>query len=359
MDTEIYQVIGVMSGTSLDGLDMAYCSFWKKNNKWCFRLEKAKSVSYKKDFVQQLKESVNLSAVELLKLNNDFGTWCGEQVRSFVQENKLKVDFVASHGHTVFHQTDKSLTYQIGAGHHIAIASGLKTICDFRSLDVALGGQGAPLVPIGDQLIFSEYDFCLNLGGISNISFIHKGKRVAYDIAPANMLLGHILIPTGKPYDDRGFMARSGNLQVPLLEALNSLAFYKSNFPKSLGYEWFCSEMAPLVSASEGTVQDKLHTAIHHIAQQISKAISPFASEGNKLLVTGGGAKNLFLVEIIKKKLEDKVSIEIPSETIVDFKEAIVFGLMGVLRERNEINCLSSVTGASHDSCGGVIFPPS
>ncbi|MGW8122155.1 anhydro-N-acetylmuramic acid kinase [Roseivirga echinicomitans] len=355
---ETYHVLGLMSGTSLDGLDMAYCSFWKEEARWRFSLNKSACIDYSPEFQQKLKQAIELSATDLLLLNNEFGRWMGEQSKVFIAENQLEVDFISSHGHTVFHQIDKKLTYQIGAGQELANAANQKVVCDFRSLDVSLGGQGAPLVPIGDELLFSEYDFCLNLGGISNASFRMNGIRKAFDVSPANMLLSYILKPTGKAFDDKGKMANSGKMVQSLLDALNALAFYKQPFPKSLGFEWFRDEVMPLIDSSKASVEDQLHTTVHHIAFQIGASLRPYAGPKAKILVTGGGAKNLFLVEMIQHYLGSAIEVVIPDPAIVDYKEAIVFAFMGVLRSEGEINCLRAVTGASKDSSSGVAFHP-
>lgn len=347
-----------MSGTSLDGLDIAYCHFFKTAGQWQFSLLQSRSVDYSPEFRNRLKSSVDLSALELLLLNNEFGRYTGELVKAFIEDYNLEVDFVASHGHTVFHQIDKRLTYQIGAGQELASHTAQRVICDFRTLDVSLGGHGAPLVPIGDELLFSEFDFCLNLGGISNASFKHKSLRKAFDIAPINMLLSHILEPTGLPFDDGGQMARKGQCNKPLLDKLNNLGFYQKPFPKSLGYEWFCEEVIPIINNSDASIEDKLCTSIHHMAYQIASSLKPFAGPDARLLATGGGTKNHFLMEVLQQCLGEDIVIEVPDETIIDFKEAIVFAFMGVLRDRGEENCLSSVTGASRDSSGGAIYLP-
>lgn len=347
-----------MSGTSLDGLDIAYCHFWLTEGRWRFSLEQAESINYSPELRQQLKGSVDLSALELLLLNNEFGRHTGKLVRTFLDKHGLEVDFVASHGHTVFHQIDKGLTYQIGAGQELANHTAQRVICDFRTLDVSLGGHGAPLVPIGDQLLFSEYDFCLNLGGISNASFRSEAVRKAFDIAPASMLLSHILLPVDLAYDDGGQRARTGALNQLLFDQLNALDFYKQPFPKSLGYEWFCESVIPLIDRSTVSIEDKLCTAIHHIAYQIAESLKPHAGPGARMLVSGGGAKNHYLTEVLQQYLGETIEVYIPEESIIDFKEAIVFALMGVLRLRGEVNCLSSVTGASRDCSGGVIYEP-
>uniref|UniRef100_UPI004047D5C4 anhydro-N-acetylmuramic acid kinase n=1 Tax=Roseivirga sp. TaxID=1964215 RepID=UPI004047D5C4 len=353
-----YKVIGLMSGTSLDGLDIAYCSFTKEAGKWHFKLIQSEFVAYTDEFRDQLKNSIDLSAIDLLVLNNQYGEWLGQNAKRFIDQHQLEVDFIASHGHTVFHQIDKKLTYQIGNGQTLANASGQKVICDFRSLDVSLGGQGAPLVPIGDKLLFSEYDFCLNLGGISNVSFDHLDKRIAFDIAPVNMLLSHMLKSTGLPYDDGGNMAKEGKLSKELFDALNALPYYQLPFPKSLGYEWFVGEVVPILNRFDLPIADLLCSGLYHIAFQIATCLGSYAPCETKMLVTGGGVKNHFLIEILKKYLKDEIEVVIPSSDIIDFKEAIVFAFMGVLRDRGEINSLKSVTGAAKDASGGIVFQP-
>lgn len=352
-----YRVIGLMSGTSLDGLDIAFCHFRRENNRWQFELLASKSIDYDTSFRETLKNTVALSAEELLILNNGYGAWLGEQVAAFISENNISADFVSSHGHTVFHQPGRGLTYQIGSGQHLANACGLKTICDFRTNDVALGGQGAPFVPIGDALLFGDYSFCLNLGGISNISFDENGKRLAFDISPVNMLLNHLCQKIGKAYDFNGNIARSGLLHEDLLAQLNCLKFYTQKPPKSLGYEWFVKEVLPLVDNLKLPAEDLLHTSVHHIAHQIAIVVNQHSTRENNLLATGGGAKNSFLIETLQQKLKN-TKVVVPAQEIIDFKEAIVFGLMGVLREGGEINVLSSVTGAKKDSSSGVVYLP-
>ncbi|MBQ4822475.1 anhydro-N-acetylmuramic acid kinase [Aquimarina sp. MMG016] len=358
MQKNHYKVIGLMSGTSLDGLDIAYCHFTKNNNSWEFSIEKAESIDYDNHFKEKLKNTVHLNAVDLLAFHNEFGTWLGEKTKEFIFTHQIQVDFISSHGHTVFHQPEIGLTYQIGSGQHLANASGHKVICDFRTLDVALGGQGAPLVPIGDQLLFGDYDFCLNLGGISNISFDVKGKRIAFDISPANMLLNYICKKINKAYDHGGAIAKTGILNRVLLDQLNALAYYSLPYPKSLGYEWFVDKVIPIIENTNDTPENLLHTSVHHIATQIANTIIDTHKNNSSLLITGGGAKNDFLIEILQQQLEGQANVIIPSTDIIDYKEALIFGFMGVLRELNEVNCLQSVTGANRDSSSGVLYRP-
>ena len=354
-----YNVIGLMSGTSLDGLDLVYCKIQQKENTYIYEILNTKSVDYTPQMRNSLKNAIHLSALDLLELNNSYGTWLGEQTKIFSTEEQLDVDFIASHGHTTHHQPKKGITYQIGSGQHLANASNHIVINDFRTNDVALGGQGAPLVPIGDMLFFKEYDFCLNLGGISNISFQKNNQRIAYDIGLANMILNYITQKIGLSYDKNGDLARSGSINTSLLNSLNELEFYKLPYPKSIGYEWFIKEVIPLVDKTNDSIPNLLHTSVVHICQQIANQVKNNAKPNDtNLLVTGGGALNSFLVDTLKNELKNTATVIVPSITVIEFKEALIFALMGVLRKENTINVLSSVTGAKKDSSSGVIFHP-
>ncbi len=358
MKLATYKVIGVMSGTSLDGLDLAYCHFFQRNNQWGFELVQSKSVSYSTELESKLKNAVSFSAEELLQFNVEYGTYLGNQVKAFINEQSLEVDFIASHGHTVFHQPKKGFTLQIGSGQALAIAAETKVISNFRKKDVAFGGQGAPLVPIGDQLLFGDYVACLNLGGIANISFNAGGKRVAFDIGMANMLLNHLANKKGLTYDESGEIAASGAVDSELLNQLNSLSYFALPYPKSLGYEWFLSDVLPIIENSNLSVEDKMATSVEHEAIQICNVLKNEVNSTGNVLITGGGAFNSHLINRIKSLSPKEFNIIIPDAKTIEFKEAIVFGLMGVLREREEPNCLKSVTGASIDVSGGEIFLP-
>lgn len=350
-----WKIIGLMSGTSLDGLDISCCNFWKENGKWKFEIEKAETIAYSENWKNLLSKAKELSGLELAILDVDLGKWIGSQVKDFTQSLIKSADFIASHGHTVFHQPDRGLTIQIGSASHLSVASGLPVISDFRSLDVANGGQGAPLVPVGDQLLFGEYDFCLNLGGIANVSTILNEKRIAFDLAPCNMGLNYVCSWLGKLYDENGAIAKSGKLIAALFEELNKLPFYSQPYPKSLGSEWFEQQILPLILNYRDKPSDVLHTLVHHGAFQIAKGILELKPAGGIVLVTGGGTYNKFLIEVLQANLGGKFTIEIPSKEIVDFKEALIFAFLGLLRADNQINTLASVTGAKSDSSSGQI----
>lgn len=348
-----YLSIGCMSGTSLDGLDLVACRF-TTDEAWKFEIVKAVTIPYSHKWINKLSNAAELNALEFALLNNEFGKFIGKQVADFCSDLPDLPDLVSSHGHTIFHQPHKKLTVQIGNGAQIAAASGLPTACDFRSLDVALKGQGAPLVPIGDELLFGEYELCLNLGGIANFSFRENDERKAFDICPANMAFNHFTKELGYEYDLDGNLGRSGVVQEELLSLLNSLDFYQLTGPKSLGREWFENEFLPLISSFQLEHKDILRTLYEHISDQITFSVDQYPK--GKILITGGGAHNVFLIELFSEKTKHKTIV--PSAQIIDFKEAIIFAFLGVLRLRNEVNCLKSVTGANRNHSGGVIYLP-
>ena len=347
-----YFVLGLMSGSSLDGLDLALCYFDKKADQWDYEVIAARTYPYPDELKVRLANAITLSAYEFVKLDVELGSVIAATVRSFLAGQPVKPDFIASHGHTTFHQPAIGLTSQIGNGAVITSHTGITTVCDFRTSDVALGGQGAPLVPVGDELLFGHYDACLNLGGFSNISFRKDGRRIAFDISPCNMALNYVASQLGRDYDKDGETARSGRMDQALFDRLNSLDFYRIMGAKSLGKEWFDSVFRPCLDQSGITLADQLRTLTEHIAFQLAQ--SSAGNQGETMLVTGGGARNLFLIERLRE-IGTKAII-IPDEQTIDFKEAIIFAFLGVLRMRGEVNCLSAVTGARMDNCGGAVY---
>lgn len=352
MNNAAKYIIGVMSGTSLDGLDLVYVKINAEEN-YQFEILKAETISYSNEWKSALKEGFHLSGEKLVKLDADYGIYLGKTLLNFIEENRIeKLDFIASHGHTIFHNPEKKYTLQIGNGPYIASITGIKTICDFRVQDVALGGQGAPLVPIGDELLFPEYDYCLNLGGFSNISFNQNQQRIAFDICPVNIVLNNYVASLNMEYDDKGEIASEGNIDNNLLAALNSLPFYNDAKPKSLGYEFVEETIFPKIDKHNLSIKDVLRTFVEHIAIQISKKTD--SDSGKTMLVTGGGAFNTFLMARLQSYTDTKLII--PEETIINYKEALVFGLLGLLKDEGKNNCLKSVTGAVRDHSSGVVF---
>jgi anhydro-N-acetylmuramic acid kinase len=354
-----YKGIGMMSGTSLDGLDIVYADFWQENLKWKYQILKTNFQEYPEELYDQLKHAKDLSSEKLMLLDVIYGKWIGEKAHDFINNKNINPDFIASHGYTVFHQPEHSMTLQIGSGNEIFAKCKIPVVYNFRQLDVALGGQGAPLVPIGDRLLFGEYDYCLNLGGIANISTEHSAKRRAFDIVPANLILNHMSQKLGKPFDRNGDFASQGTIISELLNRLESLDFYKKNYPKSLGSEWVEEKILSLDDLNSHDPMDILATLVDHIASRIADDVSLLNREkksiNSKILITGGGAKNGYLIERVKHKLGGSVELIVPSDVLVDFKEALIFAFLGVLRLKNVPNCLSSVTGASRDSTGGIV----
>ncbi len=350
-----YRVIGLMSGTSLDGLDIAFCEFSEKKGQWKYRIVHATTFNYPTEWKKRLSDAMTADALTLAELDKDLGLLIGEALKIFIKEVNQSPDFIASHGHTVFHNPASFYTTQIGNGECIAARLGIPVINDFRSIDVAKGGQGAPLVPIGDKLLFSGYDFCLNLGGIANISFDNAElRRVAFDIAPCNMALNYLAAKQNLEFDDGGEVAASGEINLELLEKLNGLEYYWQTGNKSLGREWFEKHFLPLLQESVISNRDKMATVTEHIALQIAKVTAK--KPRKNMLITGGGAYNTYLVERIRESVSEEVII--PGKQLIDFKEALIFAFLGVLRTREEINILSSVTGAKSDSCAGKIILP-
>lgn len=342
-----YKAIGLMSGTSLDGLDIAYTEFELKEGKWKYRIREAETITYDRRMVERLREAENTSSLEFVRIDKEFGEFMGLAVKEFVDKHGLSPDLIASHGQTIFHQPNHGLTTQIGDINQIAAITGIMTIGDFRRKDLALGGQGAPLVPIGDRLLFHEYPFCLNIGGFSNISFEEDGMRIAYDICPSNLVLNRLCEELGLDYDKDGEIAKNGHIEKDMLSKLNSLEFYKIKNRKSLGKEWVLENIDPILESYSIGIEDKVATFTEHISVQIAKNIS-----GNTL-ITGGGAYNKHLINQIKSKTHH--SIHIPDPIIIDYKEAMIFAFLGILRLRGENNALASVTGARKDSSLGLI----
>lgn len=347
-----YHVIGVMSGTSLDGIDLAQIRFHiSEKEGWSFEIVAAETFSYSLDWKEQLREAIHLSEAGLTDFNHRYTDLLGGVIRKFLDTHAIQgVDAVCSHGHTILHQPAKGVTLQIGNLPQLATNVAHNIVCDFRVQDVALGGQGAPLVPVGDTLLFATYDYCINLGGFANVSKDQGGVRIAYDICPVNIVLNRYAEKLGEPYDDGGALAASGEIHSPLLEQLNALEFYHMSPPKSLGLEWVQENIFPLLASHNISEIDMLCTFTEHIAIQLSRQVHSKAL----VLVTGGGAYNDFLIS--RLKMHSDIAVVIPAPQIIEYKEALIFGLLGVLKLRNETNCLASVTGAEQDHSSGKIF---
>lgn len=344
-----------MSGTSHDGLDIAHCSLMLDEGNWRFRINAAETIPYTTQWQELLISLPGKNQASIDEAHQNWGLLVAGAVNDFNEKYGLSTDLIASHGHTIFHEPAKKRTLQIGDGALMASNTGITVVNDFRSEDVAMGGQGAPLVPVGDRYLFGNYDYCLNIGGISNISFEEKKERVAFDICPVNIVLNNLAGRQGLSFDDRGMLAARGKLIPELLTGLESLSYYKEKGPRSLGKEWVDQYIFPLIGKYESySVEDLLATYTEHAAIRIALSV-PFL-EGQEMLITGGGAYNEELIKRISTHC--KASLKIPDEIIIDYKEALIFAFLGVLRIRSEINVLGSVTGSGKDHCAGIINRP-
>jgi anhydro-N-acetylmuramic acid kinase len=360
----VYRVIGLMSGSSLDGLDIAYVHLHESAGKWSYEIVKADCYPYSAEWVSRLTSAIGLNARDYLLLHTAYGAEIGQLVNRFIADNQLhyQVQLIASHGHTTFHLPGQRMTGQLGDGAAIAAATGINTVTDLRAMDIALGGQGAPIVPIGEKMLLGNYQFFLNLGGIANISLNHPDQYVAFDICPANRVLNLLANKAGKEYDAGGQLAQSGKVNEDLLQKLNALDYYRQPFPKSLANDFGTDTVYPIVEAAGLSTEDALRTCVEHLCMQIKNAtglLLPRLQQGSEvnLLATGGGALNTFVMERLREVLQPQgINVVIPDESLVQYKEALVMALIGVLRWREENNVLSSVTGASRNSIGGAVW---
>ena len=359
----IYRAIGVMSGSSLDGLDIASVEFQEQGGKWTYEINEADCYPYTTEWTEKLKNAINLPAREYQLLHTAYGQYIGQEVNRFIESHQLhyKVAVVASHGHTTFHMPASQMTAQLGDGAAIAAKTQLPVVSDLRALDVAFGGQGAPIVPIGEKMLMNDFTYFLNIGGIANIS-LNAEEYVAFDVCPANRVLNMLANDAGKPFDEDGKIAASGNVHDELLNQLNKLAYYSQPYPKSLANDFGTDIVYPLIKSAGLSIPDAIRTFSEHVALQICNALSSLNIQqpvpGNKkLLVTGGGALNTFLVNRLSELLRvENIEVVVPDTKLVNYKEALIMAFIGVLRWRQEYNVLASVTGASRNSIGGALW---
>ena len=340
-----------MSGSSLDGVDLAIIDFYKKKNKWKFKLLEFNTISYDYNLKNELSVAHNLNLNQIKKLDSKYTFVLASLINNFLEKLKINIDFVSSHGHTILHQPEKGVTIQIGNNIDLSNLISKKLICDFRSQDVLFGGQGAPLVPVGDYHLFSEFDYTLNLGGFANITNLTNQFPRAHDVCAVNTVLNKLSNELNLDYDSEGRIAMNGNLIKDLKNELDNILFYKDKPPKSLGVEWLNRVVYPILNKYKSfKIEDILYTYSIHISEVLSRELP----EGKKILLSGGGSFNNFLIDNIVQK--SKSIITIPNKEIINFKEAIIFAFIGVLKIRNEINCFKSVTGACKDHCSGIIY---
>ena len=361
----IYRAIGLMSGSSLDGLDIAFAEFHENAGKWNFEWRQCDCYGYTEEWKSRLSNATTLNAFDYQMLHVEYGHYLGRQVNRFMEQYDLhyQVGLVASHGHTSFHMPSRGMTAQLGDGAAITAETGLPVVTDLRAMDVALGGQGAPIVPIGERLLLGHYQYFLNLGGIANIS-ANNDAYIAFDVCPANRVLNLLAAELGMEYDAEGAAAASGSVHRELLDQLNNQEYYRQPWPKSLANDFGTDTLYPLIKQAGLSVQDGLRTFAEHIAVQLTAAVrllqkDHVPADTEKLLVTGGGALNNFLIGLLREKLKERnVELVLPDQNLIQYKEALIMGLIGVLRWREEINVLASVTGARRDSVGGALWKP-
>ncbi|MCB7481282.1 anhydro-N-acetylmuramic acid kinase [Christiangramia sediminis] len=354
MEKNQYRLIGVMSGTSLDGIDLVFTeiSFYDKPE---FSIISAETFPYPKKWRDKLSSAINLDAPELNRLDEEYTAYLAEVINRFIQKYDIDlIDAVCSHGHTVKHRPKQGITYQIGNMPKLAHLINAPVVCDFRVQDVELGGQGAPLVPIGDRLLFNQYRYCINLGGFANVSMEKDSQRIAFDICPVNTVLNFFMRQLDREYDEDGKLAKSGKIDNELLAKLNSLQYYKKEPPKSLGIEWVNCEIIPLLEKYQSDIPSILKTFTTHAAIQIANSLDN--NPQSKVLLTGGGTFNTFFIEEIKSR--SQCDFVIPDKQLIDFKEALIFAFLGVLKLRGEVNVLSSVTGSKMDHSSGRVYEP-
>lgn len=356
----VYHVIGTMSGSSMDGLDMAYCILEENGGRWSYEIKQAACAPFTAEWKHKLRHLQELSAKELMVTHTAFGRWMGEQINSFIEKHSLfhQIHLISSHGHTVFHEPVDMMSFQMGDGASLAATTGLPVVSDLRNMDIALGGQGAPIVPIGEKLLWSDYSYFLNIGGISNITVNHEKGHIAFDICPANRVLNLLAKEKGFEYDEGGQLASKGKLNETLLDRLNNFDYYARKAPKSLSNEFGTVTVMDIMNQSDIPVEDKLCTMIEHIAVQLKNVIIEYTTgQPANMLITGGGAFNTYLIERIKTQLQPfQIEIILPDRHLIEYKEALVMALIGILRWREESNVIASVTGASRNSVGGALW---
>lgn len=358
----VYRAMGLMSGSSLDGLDIIFAEFLENGGQWSFELLEAGCQPYPEEWKNRLSGATGLTARDYLLLHSDYGHFTGQQVNAFIDKYNLhyKVAVIGSHGHTSFHLPAQQMTAQLGDGAAIAAETGLPVVSDLRALDVAFGGQGAPIVPIGEKLLFPGYDYFLNIGGIANITG-HSPEFTAFDICPANRVLNMLAAEAGKEMDEGGAMAASGSIHHGLLGQLNELDYYRKPWPKSLANDFGTDTVYPLIKLAGISLADALCTYAEHIAIQTAEAVSALQEknkkENSRLLVTGGGGFNDQLLQRLDAHLSQLgVTTVLPDARLINYKEALIMAFIGVLRWRQEYNVLSTVTGARRDSIGGALW---
>jgi anhydro-N-acetylmuramic acid kinase len=360
----IYRVIGIMSGSSLDGLDIVFTELGETGGQWYYDIKHAETIGYPDEWVVKLKHATGLSAVEYLRLHAAYGRFIGERVNDFIEKYNLQhqVQLISSHGHTVFHEPVNRMTAQLGDGAAIAAVTGVNVVSDLRAMDMALGGQGAPIVPMGEKLLLSDYALLLNLGGIANISAATPNGYIAFDICPANRVLNMLAADAGLEYDKDGLLASKGFVRDEVLAKMNQQPYYTKPFPKSLANDFGTDVIYPMLKQANLSVPDALRSMVEHISIQHTRSLGRLLNtfkeaKPGRMLVTGGGAHNIFLMERLQASLGVMgITLDVPEARVIDYKEALIMALLGIQRWREENTVIHSATGASRSSIGGAVW---
>jgi anhydro-N-acetylmuramic acid kinase len=353
-----YLAIGMMSGTSLDGMDLVLCELESGNQGYAYTILQSETFPYSISWQQNLSGETDLTGEELMILHKQYGRLVGENIRQFMGKINIpaNVDFIAMHGHTIFYNPVAGLTFQLGDANSVAVITQAQVIADFRSMDMANGGQGAPLVPVGDLFLFDKYPYCLNLGGIVNISIKKDNHQITgFDICGCNLLLDRLAKEAGMAFDNNGHLAKTGNAIQSLLQKLISSRLDTFKAKLSLSKEMILQNEWQILENTTAPINDKLVTVCEYIAEMVNQAVSS-GQDKQKMLVTGGGAFNTFLIDKLQEKLALKIIL--PDKNLIGFKEALIFAFLGLRRLEQKYNCLSSVTGAKRNSTGGCIYLP-
>lgn len=348
MEKTSYKILGGMSGSSMDGLDLVLATFWRESQGWRFAIDQCETIDFPAYLYQNLQKAPSLSLAHQNNLDRNFGLWIANEITIF--SRKCTPDLLAIHGHTVEHAPEKGISKQLGCGQTIADCTKIRTVTEFRTADVKIGGQGAPLVPVGDFELFNAYDACLNLGGIANISI--RNLKLAGDICPCNQVLNHYAGQLGMKYDDKGSTARKGKVDEGMMVKLRKIPFFETTFPKSLPNHFISQEILNSVTPLDG-----LRTYTEFIAKNIAKMLPHASDKKKRLLISGGGAYNDFLIELLRMEVANW-EIYLPPKEIIEFKEALIFAFLGLKKIRGEVNVLKSVTGGKYDTSSGTIHLP-
>lgn len=364
MPEKTYRVLGLLSGSSLDGADLAVCSFSvdpltpTKLLSWNIHL--ARTIPYPQEWITRFKNLPGASARDLVLADTELGHYYGVLINQLLKEHSITVDLISSHGHTIFHFPELKTTTQIGDGAAIVSETGIDTVTQLRSVDVAFAGEGAPLAPLGDRYLYPGYTYYLNLGGIANVTAYQDEKIIAFDICPCNQIFNALAETIGQDFDRDGAIAASGNLNHPLLARLQDDDYLIKPYPKSLDNTWSQEHQVKQAIQWDARLEDKMNTAVEFVALEIAKACRQLtqpesSTERPTLFCTGGGALNAHLISRIAFHCPE-IELVLPSRKIIEFKEVSFIALAGLFRCLRVPNLYASVTGAPSDTINGALY---